>query len=73
MLDEVLVTWALSFGRWYGFSSFRLADSLSEHFCASDAASKSALTHRKFSHLTGMIANLTGFVPTSLRTIVHIP
>ena len=38
MLDKVLVTWTLSFGGWYGFSSFHLADPVSEHFCSSTIA-----------------------------------
>ena len=47
MLDEVLVTWTLSFGGWYGFSSFHLADLVSEHFCTSAITSQSALTQLK--------------------------
>ena len=39
VLDEVLVTWTVSFGEWYGFSSFHLADPVSEHFCPSAIAS----------------------------------
>ena len=43
LLDEVLVTWTLSFGRWYhwyGSSPFHLAaDPVSEHFCTSAIAS----------------------------------
>ena len=44
VLDEVLVTWTVSFGELYGFSSFHLADPVSEHFCASAIASPSSLT-----------------------------
>ena len=39
VLDEVLVTWTVSFGGWDGFSSFHLADPVSEHFCDSTIAS----------------------------------
>ena len=39
VLDEVLVTWTVSFGEWYGFSSFHRADPVSEHFCPSAIAS----------------------------------
>ena len=33
ILDEVLVTWTLFFSGWNGFSSFDLADPVSEQFC----------------------------------------
>ena len=44
-LDEVLVTWTVSFGGWLGFSSFHQAGPVLEHFCAFTMASQSALTH----------------------------